>query len=144
MLTNVYFITVGWTVKSKTTFNKISPVTILGHSYLLNSEGTVFPVKFCLFLLFELSSSFVFFALIFSTLSLPFRRSGAVSFGLRVEDLVDLQERVPTAGGLHLDYRLWLGLYAAQRADAAGAGSPRPFDAHRFVLLLVSFEMCLC
>lgn len=29
----------GWTVKSKTTFNKISPVTVLGHSYLLNSEG---------------------------------------------------------------------------------------------------------
>lgn len=29
----------GWTVKSKTSFNKISPVTVLGHSYLLNSEG---------------------------------------------------------------------------------------------------------
>lgn len=29
----------GWTVKSKTSFNKIAPVTILGHSYLLNSEG---------------------------------------------------------------------------------------------------------
>uniref|UniRef100_H3CG07 Cysteine protease n=1 Tax=Tetraodon nigroviridis TaxID=99883 RepID=H3CG07_TETNG len=31
----------GWTVKSKTTFNKLSPVTILGHSYLLNSEDEV-------------------------------------------------------------------------------------------------------
>ncbi|XP_075946259.1 cysteine protease atg4da isoform X3 [Anarhichas minor] len=31
----------GWTVKSKTSFNKISPVTVLGHSYLLNSEGAV-------------------------------------------------------------------------------------------------------
>lgn len=29
----------GWTVKSKTSFNKISPVTVLGHSYLLNNEG---------------------------------------------------------------------------------------------------------
>uniref|UniRef100_A0A8C2WQD7 Cysteine protease n=1 Tax=Cyclopterus lumpus TaxID=8103 RepID=A0A8C2WQD7_CYCLU len=28
----------GWTVKSKTSFNKISPVTVLGHSYLLNNE----------------------------------------------------------------------------------------------------------
>lgn len=41
LLTYVHFITVGWTVKSKTTFNKVSPVTILGHSYLLNSEGTL-------------------------------------------------------------------------------------------------------
>lgn len=32
-------VSVGWTVKSKTSFNKVSPVTILGHSYLLNSEG---------------------------------------------------------------------------------------------------------
>uniref|UniRef100_A0A674P651 Cysteine protease n=1 Tax=Takifugu rubripes TaxID=31033 RepID=A0A674P651_TAKRU len=31
----------GWTVKSKTSFNKISPVTILGDSYLLNSEDEV-------------------------------------------------------------------------------------------------------
>ncbi|XP_061882197.1 cysteine protease atg4da-like [Entelurus aequoreus] len=31
----------GWTVKSKTTFNKISPITLLGHSYLLNSEDQV-------------------------------------------------------------------------------------------------------
>uniref|UniRef100_A0A669EF89 Cysteine protease n=1 Tax=Oreochromis niloticus TaxID=8128 RepID=A0A669EF89_ORENI len=31
----------GWTVKSKTSFNKMSPVTILGHSYLLNSEDEV-------------------------------------------------------------------------------------------------------
>ncbi|XP_051940118.1 cysteine protease atg4da-like [Hippocampus zosterae] len=31
----------GWTVKSKTSFNKISPVTVLGHSYLLNSEDQV-------------------------------------------------------------------------------------------------------
>ncbi|XP_061536432.1 cysteine protease atg4da [Phycodurus eques] len=31
----------GWTVKSKTSFNKISPVTVLGHSYLLNSEEQV-------------------------------------------------------------------------------------------------------
>ncbi|XP_075900149.1 cysteine protease atg4da [Nelusetta ayraudi] len=31
----------GWTVKSKTSFNKMSPVTVLGHSYLLNSEGEV-------------------------------------------------------------------------------------------------------
>ncbi|XP_061572615.1 cysteine protease atg4da [Cololabis saira] len=31
----------GWTVKSKTSFNKISPVTVLGHSYLLNSEDAV-------------------------------------------------------------------------------------------------------
>lgn len=29
----------GWTVKSKTSFNKMSPVTVLGRSYLLNSEG---------------------------------------------------------------------------------------------------------
>uniref|UniRef100_A0A8C7HQC3 Cysteine protease n=1 Tax=Oncorhynchus kisutch TaxID=8019 RepID=A0A8C7HQC3_ONCKI len=29
----------GWSVKSKTTFNKSSPVTVMGHSYLLNSEG---------------------------------------------------------------------------------------------------------
>lgn len=32
-------LSVGWTVKSKTFFNKISPVTVLGHQYLLNSEG---------------------------------------------------------------------------------------------------------
>lgn len=81
--------------------------------------------------------------MLISLLSLPFRRSRAVSFGLRVKDLVDLQERVPTAGGLHLDYRLWLGLYAAQWADAAGAGSPHPFDAQRFVLLFNSFSICL-
>ncbi|KAE8300055.1 Cysteine protease ATG4D [Larimichthys crocea] len=31
----------GWTVKSKTSFNKVSPVTVLGHSYLLNSEDEV-------------------------------------------------------------------------------------------------------
>lgn len=31
----------GWTVKTKTSFNKSSPVTILGHSYLLNSEDEV-------------------------------------------------------------------------------------------------------
>ncbi|XP_017285933.1 cysteine protease ATG4D isoform X1 [Kryptolebias marmoratus] len=31
----------GWTVKSKTSFNKLSPVTVLGHSYLLNSEDEV-------------------------------------------------------------------------------------------------------
>ncbi|XP_076026478.1 cysteine protease atg4da [Genypterus blacodes] len=31
----------GWTVKSKTTFNKTSPVLALGHSYLLNSEDEV-------------------------------------------------------------------------------------------------------
>ncbi|KAM6939880.1 cysteine protease atg4da [Xenentodon cancila] len=31
----------GWTVKSKTSFNKMSPVTVLGHSYLLNSEDAV-------------------------------------------------------------------------------------------------------
>ncbi|XP_056265979.1 cysteine protease atg4da [Pseudoliparis swirei] len=31
----------GWTVKSKTSFNKISPVTVLGNSYLLNSEDEV-------------------------------------------------------------------------------------------------------
>ncbi|XP_061686633.1 cysteine protease atg4da [Syngnathoides biaculeatus] len=31
----------GWTVKSKTFFNKSSPVTVLGHSYLLNSEEQV-------------------------------------------------------------------------------------------------------
>ncbi|XP_077574357.1 cysteine protease atg4da [Stigmatopora nigra] len=31
----------GWTVKSKTTFNKVSPVNVLGHSYLLNSEDQV-------------------------------------------------------------------------------------------------------
>lgn len=31
----------GWTIKSKTSFNKLSPVTMLGHSYLLNSEDEV-------------------------------------------------------------------------------------------------------
>ncbi|TRY92594.1 hypothetical protein DNTS_029256 [Danionella cerebrum] len=31
----------GWTVKSKTTFNKISPLFFLGHSYLFNSEDEV-------------------------------------------------------------------------------------------------------
>ncbi|XP_037530342.1 cysteine protease ATG4D [Nematolebias whitei] len=31
----------GWIVKSKTSFNKTSPVTVLGHSYLLNSEDEV-------------------------------------------------------------------------------------------------------
>lgn len=31
----------GWTIKTKTTFNKVSPVTILGHSFLLNSEDEV-------------------------------------------------------------------------------------------------------
>ncbi|XP_068606811.1 cysteine protease atg4da [Brachionichthys hirsutus] len=31
----------GWSVKSKTSFNKISPVTVLGHSHLLNSEDGV-------------------------------------------------------------------------------------------------------
>lgn len=75
----------------------------------------------------------------FSSLSLPFRWSGAVSFGLCVKDLVDLQKRVPTARGLHLDYRLWLGLYAAKWTDAAGPGSPGSFDASRFVLLSIHF-----
>uniref|UniRef100_A0A8C5H8Y1 Cysteine protease n=1 Tax=Gouania willdenowi TaxID=441366 RepID=A0A8C5H8Y1_GOUWI len=31
----------GWTVKTKTSFNKLSPVTVLGQSYLLNSEDEV-------------------------------------------------------------------------------------------------------
>ncbi|XP_068177825.1 cysteine protease atg4da isoform X2 [Antennarius striatus] len=31
----------GWTVKSKTSFSKVSPVTILGLSYLLNNEDEV-------------------------------------------------------------------------------------------------------
>lgn len=31
----------GWAVKSKTTFNKTSVVTILGHTFLLNSEDEV-------------------------------------------------------------------------------------------------------
>ncbi|XP_056136111.1 cysteine protease atg4da [Lampris incognitus] len=31
----------GWSVKLKTTFNKTSPVTLLGNSYLLNSEDEV-------------------------------------------------------------------------------------------------------
>ncbi|XP_046899524.1 LOW QUALITY PROTEIN: cysteine protease ATG4D-like [Hypomesus transpacificus] len=31
----------GWLVKSKTTFNKSSEVTVLGHTYLLNSEDEV-------------------------------------------------------------------------------------------------------
>nr|XP_033938225.1 cysteine protease ATG4D isoform X2 [Pseudochaenichthys georgianus] len=31
----------GWTVKSKTSFNKTSPVIVLGNSYLLNSEDEV-------------------------------------------------------------------------------------------------------
>ncbi|MEQ2316260.1 hypothetical protein AMECASPLE_030840 [Ameca splendens] len=35
----------GWTIKTKTSFNKISPVTVLGHSYLLNSEDEV--DRFC-------------------------------------------------------------------------------------------------
>ncbi|MEQ2259464.1 hypothetical protein XENORESO_012315 [Xenotaenia resolanae] len=35
----------GWTIKTKTSFNKISPVTVLGHSYLLNSEG-IFVLSF--------------------------------------------------------------------------------------------------
>lgn len=39
LLTCCPFIPAGWTVKSKTSFNKVSPVTILGDSYLLNSEG---------------------------------------------------------------------------------------------------------
>lgn len=34
----------GWTVKSKTSFNKMSPVTVLGHSYLLNSGGKQFTL----------------------------------------------------------------------------------------------------
>uniref|UniRef100_A0A7N6B955 Cysteine protease n=1 Tax=Anabas testudineus TaxID=64144 RepID=A0A7N6B955_ANATE len=36
----------GWTVKSKTSFNKISPVTVLGHSYLLNNEVERFRLAF--------------------------------------------------------------------------------------------------
>uniref|UniRef100_A0A8D3BK31 Cysteine protease n=1 Tax=Scophthalmus maximus TaxID=52904 RepID=A0A8D3BK31_SCOMX len=31
----------GWTVKSKTSFNKMSPVIVLGQSYVLNSEDEV-------------------------------------------------------------------------------------------------------
>lgn len=31
----------GWTIKTKTVFNKVSPVTILGHSFLLNNEDEV-------------------------------------------------------------------------------------------------------
>lgn len=31
----------GWTVKTKTSFNKVSPVIVLGHSYLLNSQDEV-------------------------------------------------------------------------------------------------------
>lgn len=78
----------------------------------------------------------------FFFLVLPFRRSGAIRFGLRVKDLVDLQEGVSPAGGLHLDYRLRLGVHAAQRTDAAGAGSPRPSDAQRFVLLFMCLSSC--
>lgn len=59
----------------------------------------------------------------------PLRRGGAVSSGFCVQDLADLQEGVPSAGGLHLDHRLWLGLYAAQWADAAGSGASGPYDA---------------
>lgn len=48
----------GWTVKSKTSFNKTSPVTVLGHSYLLNSEGKhdlKECVNYCSFLYTRLS-----------------------------------------------------------------------------------------
>uniref|UniRef100_A0A3B3CAL8 Cysteine protease n=1 Tax=Oryzias melastigma TaxID=30732 RepID=A0A3B3CAL8_ORYME len=31
----------GWTVKTKTSFNKTSPIIVLGHTYLLNSEDEV-------------------------------------------------------------------------------------------------------
>uniref|UniRef100_A0A3P9M1H6 Cysteine protease n=1 Tax=Oryzias latipes TaxID=8090 RepID=A0A3P9M1H6_ORYLA len=31
----------GWTVKTKTSFNKTSPIFVLGHAYLLNSEDEV-------------------------------------------------------------------------------------------------------
>jgi len=61
------------------------------------------------------------------------RRGGAVSRGFCVQDLADLQEGVPSAGRLHLDHRLRLGLHAAQWADAAGSRAPGPSDAQRFV-----------
>lgn len=73
-----------------------------------------------------------------STPSPPLRRGGAVSSGFCVQDLADLQEGVPSTGGLHLDHRLWMGLHAAQWADAAGTGAPGPFDAQRFVFLTVT------
>lgn len=47
--------------------------------------------------------------------------------------MADLPEGVSTAGGLYLDNRLWLGLHAAQRTDAAGTGAGGPPDAQRFV-----------
>lgn len=34
-----FFFYSGWTVKSKTTFNKTSPLFLLGQSYVFNSEG---------------------------------------------------------------------------------------------------------
>uniref|UniRef100_A0A673D1G0 Cysteine protease n=1 Tax=Sphaeramia orbicularis TaxID=375764 RepID=A0A673D1G0_9TELE len=45
----------GWTVKSKTFFNKASPVTVLGHSYLLNNEVERFRLAFvsCIWLTYR-------------------------------------------------------------------------------------------
>lgn len=119
------FLSAGWTVKSKTSFNKLSPVTVLGHSYLLNSEGERRESR---------DSDVLSNNLCPPPLSSPvLRASGALPSGLCVAGLADLQEGVPPAGGLHLDHRLWVGLHAAQRTDAVSTGPPGPFDAQRSV-----------
>lgn len=123
----------GWTVKSKTTFNKMSPVTVLGHSYLLNSEGKPFTLHCPL-------NSFIWKSFSFKckTHSLPLRWGREVSPGLRVSGLADLQEGVSSAGGFHVDHRLWLGLHAAQWADAASTRTRGSSDAQRFVSALIA------
>ena len=88
--------------------------------------------KLCVRLL-QLELFFFFPGLSDSATWSPLRCGGAVQSGVRVQDLADLQEGVSPAGRLHLDHGLRLGLHAAQRPDAAGAGARGPFDAQRCV-----------
>lgn len=113
----------------------MSPVTVLGHSYLLNSEGKPFTLHCPL-------NSFIWKSFEFSfkckTHSLPLRWGREVSPGLRVSALADLQEGVSSAGGFHVDHRLWLGVHAAQWADAASTRTRGSSDAQRFVSALIT------
>lgn len=57
ILTSSLFLSTGWTIKTKTVFNKVSPVTILGHSFLLNNEGKELNKNIFLYSKYEVCKS---------------------------------------------------------------------------------------
>lgn len=121
----------GWTVKSKTSFNKVAPVTILGHSYLLNSEGNLLTLHCLKFIHLKVIVRFHSMQKPASPTSSRWGR--AVSPGLRLSGLADLQEGFSSAGGFHVDHRLRLGVHAALWADVTGTRTRGSSNASRLV-----------